>query len=313
MLAHPVTARQAWQHDTVDAPAQWRRRLSERVLAALDQALIDWRKSACPVTELSIANGPLADCAAELQPALEDLENGRGFVILQGPAADRYRPEELQACYWLIGQLLGRPFAQNVQGTLLYDVKDTGQDVRYGARFSVTNAESTFHTDNSFGEDVLDYVGLLCLNTARSGGLSQVLSAYALHNRLLAEHREALEVLYQPFHVDRRGGVRPGETPTVQFPVFSWNGRELLCRYLRYWIEVGQDKAGLPLTAGQKHVFDVLDHVAADPALRVDFALEPGDMYFINNRWILHNRTAFDDHPEPERKRHLVRLWLQRR
>ena len=76
--------------------------------------------------------------------------------------------------YWLVGQLLGRPIAQNVQGTLLYDVADYGQDVRQGARFSVTNAESSFHTDNSFGEEIADYVGLLCLNPARSGGLSQL-------------------------------------------------------------------------------------------------------------------------------------------
>ena len=47
------------------------------------------------------------------------------------------------------------------------------------------------------------------------------------------------------------------------------------------------------------------------PALRAEFALEPGQVYFINNRWILHNRTAFEDHPEPERRRHLVRLWLE--
>ena len=49
------------------------------------------------------------------------------------------------------------------------------------------------------------------------------------------------------------------------------------------------------------------------PELRAEFALEPGQVYFINNRWILHNRTAFEDHPEPERRRHLVRLWLEGR
>ena len=46
------------------------------------------------------------------------------------------------------------------------------------------------------------------------------------------------------------------------------------------------------------------------PDLRVEFSLEPGQMYFINNRWILHNRTAFVDHAELEQRRHLVRLWL---
>ena len=111
--------------------------------------------------------------------------------------------------------------------------------------------------------------------------------------------------------IDRRGGVRPGEEPTIQFPVLQWDGRDLLCRYLRYWVEVGQEKAGAPLTAAQNQALDALDQVAAEPDLRAEFALKPGDMYFINNRWIMHNRTAFEDHIEPERKRHLVRLWLR--
>src|SRR5262249_27719243 len=128
------------------------------------------------ITELRASDEPCGACADELSAVRAALENGRGFAIIRGPRADRYRPQELQVCYWLIGQLLGQPVAQDVQRTLLYDVRDTGQDVRYGARFSVTNAESTFHTDNSFGESLVDYVGLLCLRAARQGGLSQMVS-----------------------------------------------------------------------------------------------------------------------------------------
>jgi alpha-ketoglutarate-dependent taurine dioxygenase len=311
MLTKTITGPRAWRATTLDDPRSWYYPLSGRCLAALDETLGRLRWEPRPVTELRAADYPLAGCAEELRPALAALEDGRGFVILEGVPAGKYSPAEFQAAYWLLGQLLGRPFEQNVQGTLLYDVRDTGQDVRYGARFSVTNAESSFHTDNSFGEDVLDYVGLLCLNTARSGGLNQVVSVYSLHNELLANHRDELETLYQPFHIDRRGGVRPGEPPTIRFPVLAWDGRELTCRYLRYWIEVGHDKAGQPLTASQKRALDVLDEVARDPDLRAEFGLKPGDMFFINNRWILHNRTAFEDHAEPERRRHLVRLWLK--
>ena len=61
------------------------------------------------------------------------LESGRGFAIIQGPSRGRYSPAEMQVGYWLLGQLLGSPVEQNVQGVLLYDVRDTGQDVRYGA------------------------------------------------------------------------------------------------------------------------------------------------------------------------------------
>jgi alpha-ketoglutarate-dependent taurine dioxygenase len=307
-----MTDPRAWQAHTAGDPASWYYPLPPRFLDAFDQTARALQQYPRPVTSLRVTDTPLAELAADLAPVLDALEEGRGFVVVEGVPAGRYSAAELQALYWLVGQLLGRPMEQNVQGTLLYDVRDTGQDVRYGARFSVTNAESTFHTDNSFGADVLDYVGLLCLQTARSGGLSQVVSGYAAHDRLRAEHPDVLEVLGRPFHVDRRGGLRPGEAPTARVPVLHWDGPGLLVRYLRYWIETGHEKVGEPLTREQVRALDVLDAVLADPALRAEFALKPGDLYFINNRWILHNRTGFEDHAEPERRRHLVRLWLRR-
>jgi alpha-ketoglutarate-dependent taurine dioxygenase len=306
-----ATDPRAWRANTIDDPSTWYYALPPRCLAALDQTIRQLRQRPQETTAVRLADTPCADYRADLAPALEALEHGRGFVILHGLPREAYTAAELQTVYWLVGQLLGRPMAQNIQGTLLYDVRDTGQDVRYGARFSVTNAESTFHTDNSFGAEVLDYVGLLCLQTARSGGLSQVVSGYSACAELRPRRPEALEILARPFHIDRRGGVRPGEAPTIRQPILLWDGAELTCRYLRYWIETGHDKAGEPLTPAQRGAMDQLDAVLNEPGLRVEFNLRPGEMFFINNRWILHNRTGFEDHPEPERRRHYVRLWLQ--
>jgi alpha-ketoglutarate-dependent taurine dioxygenase len=212
-----------------------------------------------------------------------------------------------------VGQLLGEPVAQNIQGVTLYDVRDTGQSVSQGARFSVTNAESTFHTDASFEDSVVDYVGLLCLNTAKSGGLSQLVSGYTVAEELATMDPGALEILTQPFHVDRRGGVRPGESPTARRPVLALENDGLLFRYLRTWIEVGHEKAGERLTNDQVSALDALDRTMNRADLRSEFMLRPGDMFFSNNRWTLHNRTAFEDHREPEQRRHYVRLWLKAR
>lgn len=134
-----------------------------------------------------------------------------------------------------------------------------------------------------------------------------------VYNELAGKHPKVLETLCGPFHVDRRGGVRAGEAATVRVPILQWGSSGLVCRYLRYWIEVGHEKAGEPLTAELVKALDVLDDVLRRPDLRVEFALQPGQMFFINNRSILHNRTAFEDHPEPDRRRHLVRLWLKAR
>jgi alpha-ketoglutarate-dependent taurine dioxygenase len=314
MLREIVRGPQAWRAETAGDPQDWYFELPQAFVAAAANALhhlpidFDHLADLPPVEDLPLARERLA-----LVPVHDTLERGRGFVILRGATPTLHTPTELRAVFCLIGQLLGRPLPQNVRGEVLYEVCDTGQDVRYGARFSVTNADSTFHTDNSFGREVADYVGLLCLNTAKSGGLSQMVSGYTAHNELLKGHPGALEVLYQPLHVDRRGGVRPGEPPMVSVPVFAYGESELLCRYLRYWIEVGHEKAGQPLAPQQIMALDTLDAVLADPSLRVEFALQPGDMYFINNRWLFHNRMAFEDHEQPERRRHLLRLWLGRR
>jgi alpha-ketoglutarate-dependent taurine dioxygenase len=311
VLTQDHTDPRAWQSDTLTDRSAWFHPLPERCLEAVAQA-VRQRPPGQPVTQLQASDALRDACAAGLAPARDALEHGTGFVIIEGPPSGHFSADDLQALYWLVGQLLGRPMEQNVQGTLLYDVRDTGQDVRYGARFSVTNAETSFHTDNSFGAEVLDYVGLLCLQPAQSGGLSQLVSAYAAHNELRQRHPDILELLYQPFHVDRRGGSRPGEAPTVRFPIFAWDRAELTCRYLRYWIEVGHEKVGEPLTAEQTRALDVLDEVLNERPLRVEFFLRPGEMFFINNRWLFHNRTAFVDHPEPERRRHYVRLWVRK-
>jgi alpha-ketoglutarate-dependent taurine dioxygenase len=311
MLSQVGADPHAWRADTIDDPLSWYYALHEDTLSALD-AIVRQARNSQSVTGLRVPAEVRDIAAADVRPIEAALEARRGWAIITAGRAGRYAPEELRTVYWLFGQLLGSPIAQDVQGTLLYDVRDAGQDVRFGARFSVTSAESTFHTDNSFGDEVLDYVGLLCLNTAKSGGLSQIVSGHSVWNELLAQHPSAAEVLRQPFHFDRRGGLRPGDEPTARFPIFTADEPELLIRYLRYWIEVGHDKAGQPLTAAQVEALNCLDSVAGLQRFRVEFALRPGEMLFINNRWILHNRTAFEDFTEPARKRHYVRLWLQR-
>jgi alpha-ketoglutarate-dependent taurine dioxygenase len=311
VLTQSITDPRAWRFNSVDDRQQWFYPLSPPCLAALDETIRQLRGQPRPTTEIAVAHSPRSACADELESVRMALESGRGFAIIRDPTHQQYSPEEMQVRYWLLGQLLGQPVEQNVQGALLYDVLDTGQDVRSGARFSVTNAESSFHTDNSFGPAVVDYVGLLCLRMAKRGGLSQVVSGYRVYRELLARHPDVLEILTQPWHIDRRGGLRPGDAPTAQYPVLSFDGRDLTYRYLRYWIESGHEKAGQPLSAAQRKALAVLDAVLSEPALRVEFALTPGDLFFVNNRWILHNRTAFEDHTEPEQRRHLVRLWLR--
>ncbi len=243
---------------------------------------------------------------------LGELESRSGFVVLDQIPLEELSSDQAILVYWLIGQMIGEPFVQNIKGTLLYDVQDKGADYTKGARFSITNARSSFHTDGAFNAQIADFIGLLCLRTAQSGGENQMVSAYSIHNVLADRHPNVLEMLYQPFCFDRRGEFARGQSPTSDHPIFSWDGSELTTRYLNYYIHEGHRQTGLAMSKRQRDALDAVERLLDDNGLFVQFSLEPGQMLWSNNHWILHNRNAFVDHYDPDRRRRYVRLWLSR-
>ncbi len=308
MLNKQITDTRAWTADTIDAPSEWYYTLPERYLSALDNNV---QKHTGAISDLRVSDAIAhAPC---LHPVSEALHTGRGFAIIERLPVEYYTRDQARAAYWMIGQCLGVPFEQNIEGTLLYDVRDTGRDVKSGARFSVTNAESSFHTDGAFGTQVPEIVGLLCIKTARSGGRSQLISAYAVHNILHRQAPNVLNALYSLFYFDRRGQFLPGETPVKKTPVFFWDKQTLVMRYLHYYIQEGHREAGVPFTSEQERALQTVEDILKRPEMCVEFDLAPGQMLFTNNNWILHNRTAFEDHPTPSQRRHYVRLWLMQK
>jgi hypothetical protein len=119
-------------------------------------------------------------------------------------------------------------------------------------------------------------------------------------------------VLYDGFPVDRRGAQPDGE-PRISpwlLPVFSVTRGQLNCVYSRNASVWGREQLGLPLSAAETAALDAFDAIAHDPEFVLPMDLEPGDMQLVNNFTVLHSRTAFFNDPASERRRHLVRLWL---
>ncbi len=312
MLQELVASQRAWTKATLHHSRSWTLHLPAGCQEIIEAFLSDCRESGPVSPEVKLSIPALEQGEKALTDLRVRLDRSPGFVILDRLPLERFSREEATLAYWLIGQMVGRPFPQNIRKTLLYDVWDTGLDYTQGARFSVTHAASSFHADGSFNPRMADYVWLLCLATAKSGGVNQLVSGYSLHNCILREYGHLQPTLYDSFPFDRRGEIRPGESETSQHAVFSWKGRELTVRYLRYYIEVASKKSGRPLSQRQREALEVVDRLLQRDDLRVAFSLEPGQILFTNNHWILHNRTAFEDHEDPKRRRHYVRLWLLR-
>jgi len=217
------------------------------------------------------------------------------------------RPTEASAtAYWGIGTYLGKARSQNAKGHLLGHVRDLGLATSDpNVRTYQTTERQHFHTDSC------DIVGLLCLRPAKRGGLSSLTSSMAIYNTMATRRPDLVARLFEPFPTDRRGEVPAGKKPYFDIPVYNDYAGYLSAIYSRTYINSGQRFADARRLAPEDvEALDYFDELANDGDLRLDMALQAGDMQFVHNHTILHDRTAFEDWPEPENKRHLLRLWL---
>jgi len=237
------------------------------------------------------------------------LDDGVGFSVLDRLPLDDYPIETMLEVYWVLGQAIGRPVAQKWNGQMVYDVSDTGAAYAYGTRGSHTSVELNFHTDNAFARMVPDYVGLLCRQPAKSGGVSRFCSLYSVHQRMLEHYPAELERLYQPVLYDRQKEHRDGAPPVCLAPYFSWYNGRMFARANASLIRKGYEVAGEPMDALLVAALDAIDEVCAAADLWYEAPLERGQVQYLNNHEVGHYRSAFEDFDEPGRKRHLYRLW----
>ncbi|MBI3374062.1 MAG: TauD/TfdA family dioxygenase [Betaproteobacteria bacterium] len=303
----------------VDHPSVWRGldmarredwivRLDDADCLELDAALAQTKARGVGMPALSRKDFPIPGVARKLAGVLTELEDGRGFALLRGLPVERYSKADAALIYWGIGAHFGPAFAQNAQGDMLGHVRDLGADWRSDmkARGYQTRLRLPFHNDST------DVVGLLCLHRAKAGGSSLIVSSTAVHNEVLARRPDMARVLCEPFCVDRRGEESAGQKPYYVTPCFNWFQGRMFIRYNRTYIDSAQRFAEVPrLTELQREALDMMDELCDDPAFHLDMPFEPGDMQFVCNYAILHSRTDYEDYSDPERKRHLLRLWLR--
>ncbi|MFP8876221.1 MAG: TauD/TfdA family dioxygenase [Myxococcota bacterium] len=307
-FARPAHLCREWDATTLWARPGWRMSLPGDVVEEARSTLRHQPSSAEDLDDFNFdpaATPLLARFGHQVRERLLRLE---GICWIQGLDGSGLSEEEQRFVYLALGMAMGEvlePYGR------LYTVKDRGVDYTTSAvPVSATAAATGFHTDSSSVDTWPDIVGLLCESPSSQGGESLISNGLRAHRELRLRAPEAIAILEQDFI---RDVVTPGRARTRanllrnRFPIFGNRGAPTL-RYMRYWVERGQSAAGLPLSHRQTAALDALDEVLQAPENVVQFRLERGDMLFLDNRILAHNRLAYQDTDGDTRR--LQRIWV---
>ena len=305
----PVGGPGAWRGvDMAERPDEWLYTLSSAEITELDDAMHCTRSK--DIINIERADFVLPTLGGVFDEMRRELLNGRGFVVIRGIPLTDYGVEEAARVYFGLGRYFGNARSQNGKGHLLGHVCDLG--ARYDAfknpgkaRIYQTKVRQLFHTDG------VDIVSLLCLQKAKSGGESSISSSVFVHDEMWRRDKDLWAAMYEPFWRDRRGEVPEGKKPYYPSAMFHYYDGRLSTTYSRDYAESCDRFPELPpMTERQIAALDLFASITEHKDTRLDMEFEPGDVQILHNHQILHARNDFEDWPEVERKRHLLRLWL---
>ncbi|THD67275.1 MAG: TauD/TfdA family dioxygenase [Bradyrhizobium sp.] len=297
----------AWRGEEMAAhPDRWLIHLKAGEIAELEHAAQSYLATTHEIGEITQEKFPLPRFGVHLAKLREKLINGIGFEVIRGLPVENYSQQVAATIFCGVGAHLGSARSQNAAGHILGHVRDIGADaINPNTRIYQTSERQTFHTDSS------DVVGLLCIREAMQGGESLLVSTAAIYNEMLRRRPDLAALMFDPIATDRRGEVPEGQKPYMEIPVLNWHAGFLTGFYQRQYIDSAQRFADAPrLTPDRVEALDLFDTLANDPLLHFGMQLQPGDMQFVYNHALLHDRTAFRDWPDARQKRHLLRLWL---
>jgi hypothetical protein len=298
---------QSWYGGSMRARTDWIYTLSKADVETIDNAVTIAEKSVDNLTALRKEHLPLGPLELRLRQLRKDLLHGRGFFLIRGFPVERYSIRQCAIAFMGLGHHLGEPVSQNGKGHILGHVKDLGFDFKDpDTRGYQTAATLEFHTDYS------DAVGLLCLKASRSGGASTIVSSTSLYNEMVKRRPELAAELLEPLCYTRWGEIPEGKQRYGEVPVFMpVAGRLISFLNTRATLLKAQQFPEVPRLSERKiEALDFLNELARDPNISLAMDFRPGDIQFVCNHSVLHSRTAYEDWPELERRRHLLRLWI---
>ncbi|MER7166073.1 TauD/TfdA family dioxygenase [Micromonospora sp. NPDC000207] len=308
-VLHPVTGPFVWRGDQLAADGGWIHHLTPEQVDELEQVGRRFVADDPDLRTVTPAEYPVPVCAAAIAEIGREMDSGRGFVLVRGLPTHRYDDALAGAVFYLMGLHLGVPMRQNELGDLVdHVIATSGKTLRdRSAVPSRVRDRLPFHSDSS------DVVALLCLRPAKEGGASSLVSGATLFNEVLRRRPELAPLLLEPWYFDWRKQDPDAPADWYTSPIVSWTSGVFSMYAGTGMIKAAQNYGDVPrLTPEQIEVLDLLDEISQEPGVALDMDFQPGDTQWLLNYAALHSRTEFVDHPEPERRRHLLRLWLKR-
>lgn len=297
-----------WLAEDVRHDTSWIIRMTAEEVTGFDAALAHAQGTGKGLLEMNQEDFPLPDASrAVLKRAIDTTQERWGMCLLRGFPVQRWTEAQTRLAYWGMGLYMGVGRTQNRASEIINDVRDAGGNYKIkGGRGYNTNAGLDFHQDSC------DVVALLCRRTAKSGGTSKVISSIALRDEVQRLRPDLIPVLQQPWFHSYQGTQDPAQLPFYSCPIFGDDPIHFCARTNRKNSDAAQrDFEEVPrLTQAQIEALDLLDELMPSDRLCYSMELERGDLQLLNNYVTLHSRTNFEDFDEPDKKRHLLRLWL---
>jgi hypothetical protein len=308
MIQTNLTKPCAWLPSELRQDLSWIHHLSREAVHDIEVALQHAKATQKPWLQMTANDFPLKRHAKQaIDHAFAVTQTGYGMCLLKGFPVDRWSVEDARLAHWGIGLNVGVARTQNIASQVMNDVRDEGGSykVKNGRGYN-TNAGLDFHVDSC------DVVALLCLQTAKSGGTSKVTSSIAVVDEIKRLRPDLIPVMQQPFYYSYQGTNDASQPPFYKCPILGDDPEFFSLRANRKNVTAAQrDFPEVPrLTSEQVELLDLLDVLLPDDQFCYSMQLDRGDMQLLNNYVVIHSRTNFEDHDEPERKRHLLRLWL---
>ncbi len=232
-----------------------------------------------------------------------DLETGNGFALVEGwPDLDS--DENRGLLFLSLAVFVGMPIPHDAQyGRILWSITPLPIQGSYST-FSQNNQDAPLHTDGAYKREPPDFVGLYMATQADQGGESWWLDGHELLKRMGETEggQTTLQALQQPYpiRVPTAYTVNPHVPEYIDAPILSVAEERI--RFRKDTFITGAAERGLK--ADRLEALEIFSH-NLDEAEPSRYRLPHGSLFFLNNRRILHGRSAF----RGQRLAH--RVWLR--